>query len=680
MDKKLYFLLGIHNHQPVGNFAEVLEKALALAYRPFLEVMERHPKIKWSLHCSGILWDFFGDKHPEYLESIRQMHQRGQLELLSAGYYEPILPVIPENDRRGQILMLNEYLQKQFSARVRGGWLTERVWEPHLPKDLVLSGLEYTLVDDRHFVAAGFSPEELQGYYVTEDENYLVKIFPISQKLRYYIPFAPVDKVLEYFQERLAKNPSPVIALTMGDDGEKFGMWPKTHEHVYKDKWLDNFLTRLENTPWIETLTFSDYLDRFGPQGRVYLPTASYLEMTEWALPTKTQEIFEQVLNMFKEPHQEYIRRFLSGGFWRNFLTKYSEANQMHKKMLRVSQKVKKLESKKNKTEKDKKILQLARNHLYQGQCNCAYWHGVFGGLYLPHLRQGVYQNLLLAEKALAPGKGQWVRTDFDADGLDEYIWEGSQKNIYVSPARGGRILEIDGLDIAENFTNVLTRRPEAYHQKLRQMIKSPGSGEVQTIHEILRAKEENLDRYLHYDWYERNSLLDHFFHPDTTLEKFYRAEYGEQGDFVLEAYRAEISAGDLNLSRQGTVWQDNRPLKIVVEKKIIPGNPTIKFVYRITNCSETRLLTPFGTEFNLAVFSGEKSESPAIKEWVSGNLSFQSNLPLTLWVYPLETVSLSEDGFERTRQGTCFTFVSRLNLQPGEIFSLVLQLTWKKL
>lgn len=679
MDKKFYFLFGIHNHQPVGNFEHVLEKAYELAYWPFLEVMERHPKIKWSLHCSGILWDFFEAKHPQYLESVRKMQERGQVELLSAGYYEPILPVIPENDRRGQIKMMNDYLKKNFSVKVRGCWLTERVWEPHLPKDLVISGLEYTLVDDRHFVAAGLTQEELKGYYVTEEENYLLKIFPISQKLRYYIPFAPVEKVLEYFWQVLEKSPTSV-ALTMGDDGEKFGMWPKTHQHVYRDRWLDNFLTRLEESPWIETLTFSEYLDRFLPTGRVYLPTSSYLEMTEWALPTKTQEIFEQVLDMFKEPEKENIRRFLCGGFWRNFLTKYSESNQMHKKMLLVSEKIRERENKKRKSEKDKKMLTLAKNHLYQGQCNCAYWHGVFGGLYLPHLRQGVYNNLLLAEKYLSPKKGKWVSRDYNADGLNEYIWEDAEKNIYVLPERGGRILEIDALDIGENLTNVLTRRPEAYHQKLKQLVKSKGSGEVQTIHEILRAKEENLDAYLYYDWYERNSLLDHFFHPDTTLEKFYRAQYGEQGDFVLEKYQGESSTTALRLNRQGTVWQNDRPLKVEIVKEIIPEKSAIKFVYKVSNLSPEHLSCPLGIEFNLAIFSGEKIEKSEITEWNAGPVNFKSSSVFTLWSYPLETVSLSEDGFERTRQGTSYTFVYRLNLLPKEIFNVVLEFSWKKL
>ncbi len=54
-------------------------------------------------------------------------------------------------------------------------------------------------------------------------------------------------------------------------------------------------------------------------------------------------------------------------------------------------------------------LLERARAELYRGQCNCAYWHGAFGGIYLPHLRNAVYNHLIAAEnfafKGLAVGK-----------------------------------------------------------------------------------------------------------------------------------------------------------------------------------------------------------------------------------------------------------------------------------
>jgi alpha-amylase len=197
--KKIYFLFGIHIHQPVGNFPEILENGFNICYRPFIETMSRHPKIKWSLHCTGVLWDFFAEKHPEYLEAVNKMAASGQLELVTGGYYEPVIPVIPDRDKTGQIQKLSGFLKNRFGFAPRGMWVAERVWEPHLSKVLAESGVEYVVVDDTHFAAAGMDPDKLRGYYISEEQGVKLKIFPISQLLRYSIPFHTVDKNIEYF-------------------------------------------------------------------------------------------------------------------------------------------------------------------------------------------------------------------------------------------------------------------------------------------------------------------------------------------------------------------------------------------------------------------------------------------------------------------------------------------------
>ena len=88
------------------------------------------------------------------------------------------------------------------------------------------------------------------------------------------------------------------------------------------------------------------------------------------------------------------VSLFVRGGFWRNFMIKYPEINVMHKKMLRVSEKLS--------NAKNTDRLDLANDALWAGQCNCPYWHGVFGGLYLAHLRHAIFSNLIMAEKILA--------------------------------------------------------------------------------------------------------------------------------------------------------------------------------------------------------------------------------------------------------------------------------------
>ncbi len=684
---KVYFLLGVHNHQPVGNFDHILEEAYNKSYKPFLDLLYKYPEIKFSLHCSGILWDYFLDKHKEYIEQLKEMVKRGQVELISGGYYEPILPSIPVNDRIGQIKKMNEFIYKTFNFVPQGIWLTERVWEQSVVKDIADCGIKYTIVDDYHFFSAGIPKQELTGYYVTDEEGRILYIFPTSQTLRYYIPFRPVEDVIKFFSQFSNGPEDEIVSLTMGDDGEKFGVWPKTYEHVYQNKWLKNFLDSLKNNQsWLFTTTFSEFLLLQPPKGRVYLPTSSYFEMGEWTLPQPVQEMFEDIIKEIsqRDGKEKYLQ-FLRGGYWKNFFAKYSESNHMHKKMLYVSKKVEKY------LKRNKKFSPEIVDNLYKSQCNCAYWHGVFGGLYLPHLRDGVYEHLIKTEKLIYE-KDIITLTDFDMDGRDEIIVETKFLNLYINPSYGGSITEIDIKKYDKNITNILTRRKEAYHRRLVELSKQLGeieSSKVKTIHDLLLAKEPGLEKYLFYDWFTRYSFLDHFLHPNTKYIDFYKCQYGELGDFVIEPYNVKkIDKKNfvIYLARQGHVWQEQKWLPVNVYKEIKVLEDSIQCKYVIKNSSVQKIFLWFLSEINLMISRPEENLIGELntKIWQSKDTIKNFDIEITVpeetsfWVFPIETVSLSEAGFERTYQGVCVSPNFKFELSEHGKFETEIVLTIK--
>ncbi|MCK4349805.1 MAG: DUF1925 domain-containing protein, partial [Candidatus Krumholzibacteria bacterium] len=342
MEKRVTFILGLHNHQPVGNFEHIFEQAYRQAYLPFLEVLGTFPEIPLVIHNSGVLWDWLGKRHPEYIELVSSMVERGQAEIMSGGYYEPILSVIPERDRQGQLGMMRRFLEERFGAVPRGCWLTERIWEPHLPKTLEAAGLEYVVVDDAHFKATGFGSQEMRGFFLSEEDGRYIRIFPIDKSLRYLIPFKEPEKAIDHLRAIEQEPGSDQKIVVIVDDGEKFGLWPGTHKRCYEEGWLERMCTLLaENSDWIELSTFSRVIDSYRPKGIVYLPTASYSEMMEWALPIRAGDRYREAVEAlalserFAEP-AEMVR----GGFWRNFLLKYEESNWMHKRMIAVSEAV----------------------------------------------------------------------------------------------------------------------------------------------------------------------------------------------------------------------------------------------------------------------------------------------------------------------------------------------------
>ncbi|TFH57927.1 MAG: 4-alpha-glucanotransferase, partial [Candidatus Zixiibacteriota bacterium] len=153
--KRVKFCFGIYNHQPVGNFGWVIEEAFQKSYLPFLVLLEKYPGIRISLHFTGILYDWMKEFHPEGLTLVKTLVKRGQVELLTGGYFEPILPVIPDRDKAGQIAMQSDFIKSEFGVAPTGMWLAERVWEPTLPKYIHQAGVKYTILDDIHFRYSG---------------------------------------------------------------------------------------------------------------------------------------------------------------------------------------------------------------------------------------------------------------------------------------------------------------------------------------------------------------------------------------------------------------------------------------------------------------------------------------------------------------------------------------------
>jgi alpha-amylase len=663
----------MHNHQPVGNFDWVFEKAYQLSYKPFMEVMLAHPKLKWSMHATGMLWEFFMKNHPGYIKNVKQMVSSGRLELLTGGYYEPILSAIPDRDKVGQVKKLTKFLKDTFNYEAKGFWFAERVWEPHLAKHLSECGIEFIVLDDAHFSSVGLDPETLKGYYTTEDSGNTVNIFPISQTLRYMIPFQNVENSVNYFKHLSQTQTNPVAVLA--DDGEKFGLWPGTNKHVYENKWLENFVSAIEaNADYVEMSHFADVLKLQKSSGRVYLPCASYFEMSEWTLPSGAQLEFENLHHRYNADNM--LKRFLKGSFWRSFLVKYEESNNMHKKMLRVSEKVEKY------LKAQKPLSDRITQHLYAGQCNCAYWHGVFGGLYLPHLRNAIYKELLKAENIYNKyflKVPKWVEEDFDKDCSDELLFESKTQNIYVSPHFGGAIFEFDSLGHNYNLTNVLTRRFEAYHKKLKDnahnaVLSGEDDSGVKTIHdENVKVKEKGLEHYLVYDGYRRASLIDHFFDENTAAEHFSSASFKERGDFAGGEYNYKIDGKKLILWRTGKVYTDNSAFDVKITKVITPlGDIGYETEYTLENMSENALKIKFATEQVFAFSCKTVSDTASIENatsWARIDEGFgfsaeiSTSVPCDFWITPIETVANSEDGYERTYQGTAAVSLIKVDI-----------------
>ena len=248
--------------------------------------------------------------------------------MVGGPFYEPILAGIPSYDRVGQISAYSRYLEQLFGAKVRGMWMPERVWEQNFASDVTRAGIEYTILDDHHFRSAGLRDDQLYGYYLSEDEGRLLKIFPGSEKLRYTIPLAEPEETIRYLREIVDERPrrrSSASATTAKNSAP--GRGPRSTST--RTAGSSDFSTRFaENAEWLKICTSGEAVDHVPPVGSVYLPDCSYREMTEWALPAERLAEFEtdRQAQSSTIPSGTPLRPYIRGGTWRNFRIEISRS------------------------------------------------------------------------------------------------------------------------------------------------------------------------------------------------------------------------------------------------------------------------------------------------------------------------------------------------------------------
>jgi alpha-amylase len=660
--KPLSLLLGVHAHQPVGNFPEVIEDAHQRCYKPFLETLHAYPDFRFAAHFSGWLLDWLRERHPADMVLLAEMVQRGQVELFSSGDTEPVLAAIPHGDRVGQLDRLNDKLGEWTGVQPTGAWLTERVWESAVVPALAETGIRYVTVDDYHFFCTGKAAAELDGYFSTEEGGTRLDLFPISEALRYRLPFSPAHEVIGYLEQLADQGQNAAVYF---DDIEKFGIWPETYDWVYNRGWLKALIEGVLASPKIRTATYADFHAQNATRGLVYLPTTSYSEMNEWTLPMPAAGVYARFLASEKAAGRGDLHRpFLRGGIWRNFLSRYPEANWMHKRMLSLSARLAAL---------DKPPTALV-DMLYRAQANDAYWHGLFGGLYLPHLRRAVWNNLIALEGALdalqarpenvvPQGDFRCDAVDLDFDGKKEFFAHTPELQIVIRDDGLGAAHELSSYPLTHNFGDTLRRYHEHYHDKIGHGASQHSGDGIASAHDIVRFK---------------HPVAPEDIVPDTLPRALWLDELDGAG---INDYVADESAA-LHFRRPG------------IEKIYALNGSTVTIRWQLDGLAGRR----FSTRLNLAMpscdgFLGRyqladgsfpggfgqpldltEAQSLTLEDGVlGGRLHLHSDFSAEIHGRPQQTVSQSEAGFEKIMQAAELTLSWTI---PNDACTLQLQLT----
>ena len=540
--------------------------------------------------------------HLFIIDQIKVLLERGQIEIIGGAWWESILPIWPRDDQIAQLQLSKERLKVLFDCDPQFAWLPERVWEPELAETLLQSNYKGTFLDDNGL-------QKAQDLHRINHTAQGLKVLSIDAQLRQLIPWRSVTEIVEYLSD-LHQKDSQSIAI-FADDAEKFGSWPGTFQLIYEENYLEDLLMALEeNADWLQTILLSSCGD--SSQTPLEIPPTSYPEMQEW-----------------------------SGGNWRHFLERYHESHDMYETVLRAPRTAESLP------------------HLLKAQCNDAYWHGVFGGLYLPHLRQAIYGA---AAKAYAASPESKIETTSSGD-----VMLKTASQLLGFRPRGGQIFQWLDLEKQHNWLATLRRYAENY-------------GESESA-----------------DWYARGCGIEHFLGAGATPEKILTGNFPEEGDFAGEVWQMETRQNEDEslaiLTRHGGVWQQGNFMPLEMKKTMTmptQGN-WCEGKYELFNPGEQALdlwwasewnVSPSGSDFperNFRVNNGEFNlEEMHIWEnisnwqindnWLKSTFELSAGQKFDLWQMPFRTVSRQEGEItESIFQQATVVLHRKVLLQPGQ-------------
>ncbi len=673
--KKIRLIIGAHNHLPIGQPDFQTENIYQKSLKPLLSVLYAFPDLPAVLHYSGLLLEWLEEHHPEFVMLLAEMVKRKQVEILGGGYYDPILTMIPANDRLGQIEKMTTYLRVRFETRARGCWLAENVWEPSMASVLRTSGMDYTFLEDSQFRSAGVEEEDLFQPAIAEDQGKIITIFPLSSPFAALIPEGTAGKAIDFLNGAADEEGTKVAVLL--EDGARLGELPSGERGSFAGGWFEEFFRlAMENAEWLEPVTPTSCMRELAPAGKLYVPCSSSSRMAAWALPPRRRRLYLEALK--RSVGDEELASFIKGGVFRQFLSRYPEGELMYAKMIYTHILVDQVRG-------DKYKKKAAQNELWKGQCHHAYWHGASGGIYSNILRKAVYHSLIEAEKItrateiFAPSI---ISVDFDMDTNDEYLYQGSELNGYIHK-RGGVLFELDFLPAAWNYLDTFARRDESGQTKKRE------AGPV-----------DRLPRW---------AFMDHFLAPDCSIESFDAVGFTETGDFLQGLYEVvelNRSLPEVLLRRLGTVRVGETSHPVEIEKRFIFRPRSIDVYYRVTNKAEAELPARFAVEINVSLASrspesgrlflleedrktdlaSERFELEGVRGLLVRDVLNEVSITLSsareflCWSLPVETVTPhSDDGQERIFQSYCFVPQWRLSLAAGESWENHLSVGFEK-
>jgi hypothetical protein len=444
----------------------------------------------------------------------------------------------------------------------------------------------------------------------------------------------------------------------------------------YNQGGLRKFIEAICNDDAIETAHFVDTVNNTKPANISYLPLTAYMEMGQWSLSADAWQLLDELFDFLNSNGlKDKYFYLVKGGIWKNFFAKYPESNHLHKRIMNLSKLA-------DSADDNKKI----KEALLKAECNDVFWHGIFGGIYLPNLRNNAYKFLIEAESLYDKKSGVKYPSveikDINLDGYDELILKNDNTVAVFSSKYCGQMQEFDIKDIGFNLQNTMSRRKEGYHKTILNYSATDSNKQegISTIHEMNLSATEEAKANIIYDWYNRYSFIDHFV-EHFSLEHFIYMNFGELGDFVNQPSNIKKKKQHITFEREGSLFFDVQHYNAAIIKEYKFEDLKLKADINVT--AEVDKSIFYVLEFNFHFYdfgnitvnginTRETSKCKA-KAFVFTDSAIKKEIimefddDVELYWYFVKTVSQSEKGVDLTDQAMCilvpFELSKKLNI-----------------
>ncbi len=144
-----YWAQLLHFYQPPTQTHDILVKVSDESYRPLIKVIREHPTARLAVNVQGVLTELLLEHGlRDVVDGLRELGERGQLEFVGSGKFHPILPLIPEAERKRSIAENARTNAAAYGAawKPRGFFPPEMCWGPEIGPAIHEPGHEWVIL------------------------------------------------------------------------------------------------------------------------------------------------------------------------------------------------------------------------------------------------------------------------------------------------------------------------------------------------------------------------------------------------------------------------------------------------------------------------------------------------------------------------------------------------------